>query len=752
MTSDLGLAANRMASLLGAKSVAIIGASERSKYANSVTDNLLAFGLDADSLHFVNPGRDRFRSYTCHGSVKDIGEDIDLAVLVTAGHRVPEVIAECGLAGVRAAVVLASGFAEDGGEGARLQQVVADVAREHDVAMLGPNTLGFLSTGTGVAAWGGRLPEGFRPGGLSTVFQSSGMLNLFLQMVATQRLGVDIAISTGNQVDVDLGDALLSAVTSEQTDYVAVHIESIRSPTKVIRALWLAAEAGKPVVVLRAGRSEVGQRNVAAHTGKLAPSDVAWDSVLDQFGAIPVDDVEEMVQVCVLLAAGIGRRRSAAAPASAGRVGFITISGGDCTLLADIAERVGADLPDLGAADRAGLDQALGRTGLLGNPLDLGTATRENPEGFRQAVRLVAGNPAIDVVAARLYMPEGVPDDAAASYGVVAEEVRRAGKQLVAVSRTVDEATVEWREFFRKTGVPLLRGYTGALRALAKVGGFARKDASGSIAKLRDLPALADPARDDDSRQETHILGGAETLALLDEYGVAYPRTSVVTTWEDARDSARGMGYPLVLKADNATIAHKTEAGAVVVGIADEAALEAAWRQVSSAARSEAPELSAPPALLLQKMVSGAVGEVLIGLTTLDGVGPVLVVASGGIFTELIGDVAMRLCPIDEDDARSMLDELAVSKVLAGWRGGSPGDVASLVAAMVAVSRLGRQHRHLVREIDLNPVLVLPDGQGVVAVDALISIRDMAVIAGQPEAGRPKQVSGPQRSQGVTTA
>lgn len=705
-----------MDGLLRPRGIVVVGASERSAYANSVVDNLLAGGVPSTRLHYVNPRRAEFRGAPCHPSVLDIDAPIDLAVVVTAAARVPAVIEECGRAGVSAAVILAGGFAEAGPEGGERQRKLAAAAADGGVSLLGPNSLGFVSRGTNVAAWGGRLPTGFRRGGMSAVFQSSGMLNLYLQYATENRVGFDLAVSTGNQAGLDLGDCLLAAVDSDDTKFLAVHIESIISPDKVVRALWHAAEAGKPVVVLRVGRSARGRRNVTAHTGALAPDDTAWDAVLRQFGTIRVDDVEEMLQACVLLAAGVDRGMSTG-PAGAG-IGFVTISGGDCTLVSDLAERVGAVLPDVSPDDQVALESALGRTGLIGNPLDVGTAPREDPDGFRAAARVLAGSAMVDVVAARLYLPEGAPEAARENYRLLREEVERAGKRLVALSRTAEEALPEWGEFFASQDVPLLKGYTGGLRALARVGEARRRATGDSVRSLREVPALRPVEPAARQAREPSTWDAAATAALLREYGVTTPPSELVGSVADARSAAHRLGYPVVVKADNAVIAHKTEAGAVVVGVADDDALTAAWHRVAGAVAAAGAR--GGPAVVVQKMMPSAVAEVLIGLKALDRVGSLIVVAAGGVFTELLSDVTMRLCPVDPAGAREMLEELAVGRVLSGWRGGPAGDVDALVTMISQVSRLGNDRWGEIRELDLNPVLVLPHGQGAVPVDALV--------------------------------
>lgn len=676
--------------VLGATTVAIVGASDRNYYTRSVFENLRAFGFPPEGIRLVNPNRPEAFGVPC---APHLDAPVDLAVVATPRTTVPGVLRDLAAAGARACVVLSDGFAEAGPDGARLQREAAEAAG--DMLLVGPNTMGLVVPGARLGAWGAVLPP-LRDGGVSLLFQSSGLLNLFMGLVSDRRIGIRAAISVGNEAGLTYVDHLRALLEDERTRAIVSFLESVADGRALRGALERADDLGKPIVVLRVGRSERARRNVVAHTGRLAAAGAAWDALFRQTGVITVANVDELLETAALFS-----RTAGALPGGDG-VGLLTISGGDCTLLSDLAARAGVRLPE--PAAREDLAELVGKPTLLGNPLDIEDLLRTDPERSFRALELLAADRQVAVVGIRLNLPERPTEALRESYQRAAKIVRARGKLVVVLTRASEALDPTWYQLFDELDVPLVREYEKALRAIAALIGFAQRSK-----RRRGAPA---PRR---SRPQGYVLPAkagrlsfSEAMELLRAHGIPFVASDVAGSADAAVAAAARLGYPVALKAD---IAHKSDSGAVRLDLGHAAAVRAAFADVAAVAPGAA--------ILVQRMERG-VAECLVGVTRDDHLGPVLAVGLGGVLVEVLHDVSLRLPPITEEDVREMVAELRGGPLLRGARGREPADVEALVDLVVRVGELARDLGERISQLDLNPVVLRPASRGAAAVDVLI--------------------------------
>ncbi len=692
----------RLRALLHPASIAVIGATERPQYGGRFVSNLQATGF-AGRIYPVNPARETVFGLRCYPSIGDVPEAVDLAAVIIPASRVLDALEQCVAAGVRSAVVISADFAEVGGDGAARQAAVADLARRTGLRVLGPNCLGLANVGEGIWATASTpiSAADVPPVGPIGLISQSGAsaFGPLLTAFRDRRIGLRYVLSTGNEVDVELSELIRAMLREPEVRAIAAFVEGLRDPDGFLACVDEALALGKPIVLLKVGRSEVGRKAAATHTAALTGSDAVQDAIFRQRGVVRADDYDELAEFTRLLAY---------APLPRGdRVGVISHSGGITGLLGDKIGEQRLVVPPLtpGTVDR--LAEILEGRGAATNPADVtGHFLRET---FSESLALIAGDPAVEVVA-----------------------VAPAGSSRV-VQRVVDAAAA--------TDKPLAYIWTGSLYDTEGLPDLLASDVPvfhlpGRAA--RGLRALVDYSRvrrrlaDRVAPWQVAVTGAAlpipedgsgplaevTSLALLSEAGLPVERGTLCGNEAEAVEAARTLGYPLVVKAASNDVLHKTEAGAVRVGIADEAGLRAACRDVLANLSRHRPDARVD-GVLVQRMLAGI--EVIAGISEDAQFGPVLLLGLGGTRAEALAATSLRLCPISEDDAQEMVTEVrGLDALLAGFRGSPPADRAALVSTLVRLSRIGYANRQRLVGLDLNPIIVLPDGQGVRVVDALI--------------------------------
>jgi len=697
-----------LAPLFEADRLAIIGASDRNHYAVNIFKNLQNMGFDSSKIIPINPGRPEVFGLKAYPSITDVPGDIPLAVIAVNNKTVVSVVEEAGKKGVKAGVIFADGFAEGGEVGTKMQQELTRAAKAANLKLLGPNCMGFVSTRAKLGIWGGELPKSLRPGNIGCIFQSSGMMNLLMNAGSKRSLGFHVCASGGNEIVLNSADYLAYQAECPEIDVIATYFEAApKEPERFAAALDRAIANGKSVLVLRAGKTARAKRNVIAHTGQLAGSAAVWDAFFEQHGAIIVNDLDDLIDTTALFAGAKPR------PEKHDRgVGLMTISGGDCTLLCDIAEQEGVPVPELSPETQKVMIESLDKPTLLGNPLDVEDLQRINPEAFDRCLEKFFQEPRIDMLGVRLNLPETISPSSEKLYTKISQLSRANDKRVFVLTRATEPPAEVWYDKLNNLGLTFTGDYRKSLRAIGRLRKDERDRGAGRFVPVTRSGAV--PGR---VQLQRGVLSYEATDKLLQAYGIRMASAVLAKTASEATAAAEKLGYPCVLKVCSVDIPHKTEFGALRLNLTDRESVQTAYEEMIVGVRVKKPD-AAIEGILVQKQIKGL--ECLLGISRDEQLGPTLVTGLGGVFVEILADVAIRIPPISSSEAHRALESLKGAKVFAGVRGASPADIDALAEMAARVSWLAHDLRDNIDELDLNPVVVLPKGQGAFAVDALL--------------------------------
>ncbi len=693
-----------MEAILRPRSVAVIGASrQRGTVSGELFRNLLEFGFQGP-VYPVNRNARVVQSVLAYPSVEDLPEPVDLAVIAVPAEAVAEAADACGRRGVRAIVVVSSGFAEAGPEGRRRQEELVEICRRYGMRLVGPNCMGVISTDESVrlnATFGPKPP---RPGKIGFASQSGALGLAIIDYAGTLGLGLSSFVSLGNKADISANDLLNFWEADPQTDAILLYVESFGNPRKFGRIARRVARR-KPIVAVKAGRSTAGTRAAASHTGALlAAADIRVDALFRHSGIIRTDTLEEMFDVASLLTHQ---------PLPKGRrLAIVTNVGGPAILAADAAEAAGLQLPEFSEETAAKLRAGLLPEASVVNPVDLtAPATAEH---YAHALRTVVEAREVDAVVT-IYLPplESDPEAIAERIQEAALLARERGKPLAAVFMMAGGPPAS----LRRAGIPTYTFPEGAVRALARVADYAEW-----LAVPERRPPTLPVRRNEAMALVAHALGRGggwlsweETLRLLESYGIPLVPCGFASTPAEARAAAEALAQtPLVVKAVAPGLVHKTERSAVRVNLRSPAEVElAAERMAADLAGAGFQQVR----FVVQPHLSGT--EVLVGGLFDSQFGPIVVAATGGIFAEVFHDLSMRLAPVDREEALAMLAELRGYPLLTGARGRPPANLDALADIIVRLGKLVEDIPE-VAEIDLNPVFAGPDGAWVADARARI--------------------------------
>lgn len=707
--------------LLRPRSVAVVGASPNPSFVSSILRNLLRHGYRG-SVVAVNPRYDRVLDAPSYPSLLEIPHDVDLAVVGVAHRLIPPLLEQCARKGVGAVDIVSSGFAEMGGDaGAARQADLAAWARRTGIPVGGPNCLGLMNATLGMVA----LPtvfERLRPGAVGAVLQSGMMAPSVLVPLLARDIGLTIAVTTGNEADLEAADYIDALVADEATRIIACFTEQIRTPSRFLAACDRAAAAGKPIVMLKIGRSEGARRSALAHTGSLVGSDDVVAAVLRRLGVTRVRSVDELLEA---VAAFHARKL----PRGAG-VGAVSVSGGAVGLLSDLAADCGVTFPPLPAETARHLAAVVPEFGSVGNPLDITGQGVFQTQIMERALDALAEAGPLDVIVWGRPFPSRL--DRQSPAGRILERAAEKHPEVpflvlslvgghLHASQNADLPMVE--PITALDGVPFLQGGEAGLKAIAALIRYAafqrEREALARERGGRRAPAdAAARARARLAEAPGRVLTEREGKAILALYGIATAREALARTAEEAVAAAGEIGYPVVLKVESAALPHKTEAGAVLLNVPDAEAVRAGFARVLANARRAAPPATLA-GVLVQEMV-GPGAEMIVGCRRDPQFGPVLACGLGGVLVEALRDAEILVPPVAASEVRAALARLRGYPVLEGVRGRGPADLDALVDAVLRFAELALDLGDRVREIDVNPLVVLPAGLGVRAVDCLI--------------------------------
>ncbi len=720
--------------LFAPRSIAVVGASPRSWIAETVRDNLRVTG-SATRCHFVNPRYDELHGQPCYPSLDALPERPDVALVALNPLRAGMVTRDAAAAGIPAVIIPGGGVVEGGEAAAAMQREVADIAREHGIALVGPNCMGVMDLTVNSSAYIGDVSPYLPRGGVAGIAQSGSVTDAFIH--SGSRVGFTRIISCGTEVVLDVCDYLAYCLDDPETTSVILFLEGFKRPERFLALADRALELGKPIMAVKVGRSDQAQASAVAHTGSLAGEARVTDAALEAAGVIRCDDLDELLETAELVEGMRRTRRSV----GRGRTGVVTVSTGEASLIADLAPRTGIDLPPLPETARTRILEHLPTMGYVGNPMDPWGAA-DPPIAYGAVFESMAASDAYDVLVLVHDFPyRSMPAEVATANDVTLQLLAatrdRPHLLPVYVSLTSGEPPPETKAVLDEQGdgAPLLRGALEAFSAIASVAGWERARARRldkgawrarwpALARDRTANGLEPPPSDvavdgatsgpDGAPMTPQALSEHESLELLRAAGVTV--TQALTAPDPvAAVSAAGSfdGRPVVLKIDAADLAHKSDLGLVRLGLRGEEQVRAAADDLLASARQGGVAVRG---LLVEPMADPGV-ELIVGLRRDVSFGGAVIVGLGGVFTELLDDVAIRLAPVERDVALGMLAGLRGARILDGVRGGAPVDRGAIADLIVALSRLA-DARPDILEVDLNPVIAT--ATGALAVDALV--------------------------------
>ena len=678
-----------------ARSIAFVGASPRSGAVRGMTNRLRQEGFSG-RLWMVNPRYQEVPGLPCFPTLRGLPEVPDLVVVAVRASEVGVVITEAASVGAKAAVVISTGFADAGLQGRNHAERLRQVSSHAGILVCGPGSFGFANPERKISPfWDG--PPGIMPSGnVAVVAQSGGFANVLAFAAVERGFGFSYLIATGSEVLLTAADFLRYAIEDEKTKVVATVLEEIRDVRTFQAALDRAAKLRKPVLVLILGRSAAGQRATSAHSGALATRAEIQEAFLRRAGAIVVNTLDDLIETIVLASAWEGKAPRRLAPL------FATISGGDCSLVLDLASELGIETPELAPATQERLQALLPESTMLFNPIDLGTRPLLEETLGPSLIETAAADPAIDVVMTRLF---GTSDDLRR----VAEACARSGKPYMFFTRSAAALDPAYIEVARETRAPVLKSIDRALSAVERMVNHA---ATGL--QPESVPATPPVWLD---QLPSRRLSEAEALEFLRANGLATVEFRQAASIEDAVNAADDIGYPVAIKVDSPDIEHKSDVGAVRLGVMGADQVACAVRSVIANAKQGDPAAEIR-GVIVQQMLRPEL-ELIIGFLPDARFGPAVLVGIGGLLAEMLGRAEVRLAPISEQEAEETIARLLVPRgaTRRNWRG---LDISSAARFLSRFSDIAVAAGDCFEAIEVNPLAVFGNNGGAVALDCLM--------------------------------
>lgn len=686
------------------KSVAVIGASAKEFHiGNRIIKNLQDFGFKG-SIYPINPKADEIRGVRAYGSIIDVPTNVDVVHIVIPAKFVPQAIEDCGKKGVKFVILNGGGFAEVGPEGSAIQDLCMDAAKKNGIRILGPNCQGVINTDPDVRAYCNFTFTKPDPGVISIVALSGGVAEMIHQAFSERGIGTRMYASNGNACDITIPDIIRYYGDDEGTRVIVLYVEGLRDPKTFLKVAKEVA-AKKPILAMKAGRTEEGAKAAASHTGGLAKEDLATDLIFEKTGILSFRDEGELCEAAIAFASQ---------PIPQGkRVGMITNTGGPAVIATDVLINAGLEIPPLSDRAQVILQEKLFPEATISNPIDvLATASGEH---FRAALDVMMEEEQIDSIYINFVTPFFVDTDSIAKE---IAEVASTGKKPMVCNLMTDKS--QWRETLRiltTGGVPCYSFPGTAARTLASLVqyyDFHYREVGQAIT-FKDVDRT--PAQDilqAARRNGRRILSAAESYKLLSAYGLPVADWRSVSTVDEAQKAATDIGFPVVVKADSESVIHKSDRGGVALNLNDTSAVRDTIKEMTRS--FEARDLQ----FFVQRFLPGG-KEIILGAKAEEGLGHLIMFGVGGIYVEILKDVTFKLAPVTSMEAREMLSSIKTAPLLKGVRGEPAVDQEGLVEIIQRLSQLVTENP-TIQEMDLNPVLAFEDR--VVIVDARVSLAE----------------------------
>jgi acetyltransferase len=699
------------------RAVALIGAStEQNKLSGRPLRFFREFGY-AGKVYPVNPKYQEIAGMPCFANLSDIPGEVDLAVITLPAAAVPQALEECGVKGVKAAAIISSGFAEVGGEGVRLQDELRRIASENGIAVCGPNCSGFVYFPEKVTAtFSVGLDGGFPEPGPAAFISQSGALSSYILGAARERgLAFRYWITTGNECVLTFTDYLQYLLEDPEVRLVLGYLEDARDGAAFQAAARRALTLDKPLIILKAGRSEAGAKASVSHTGSLAGTDEVYQAVFSKNGVLRADSLDELFDLAILAQAPRRPRGR--------RVQVVSISGAAGILMADVGSPLGLEFPDLSPATKDELSKIMPAFASIANPMDVTAEAVARPGLLTQAAEVILTDPNVE----NLVMFFGIVPGAHERLATGIAHVAQGTDKLVMMTWFPLPRGDIWMNLAR-AGVPVFSEPARGIRALSKMVQCVEareKSLAPRTVRIESSPGLESTVReilDQAKHQGQSALSEVEAKSLLKALGLTVPRGGLARSAAEARSLLSDIGSAVALKASSPDLLHKTEAGVIRLGLKGPDDVERAYEEIVAKAKQWNSQARLD-GVLVEEMIGGDTREVIIGARQDLRFGPVVTFGLGGVFVEAIRDFTVWPAPLTLDEARVMIRSLHGYRILTAFRGRPAGDLEAVAQVLCQVGQIACVWRDRIAELEINPLFVLPEGSGVIVGDALAALR-----------------------------
>ena len=694
---------------LSPKSIAVIGASDKvGSVGRAITSNIMK-GYKG-TVFPISPSRDTVFDQKAYKSVLDVPEEIDLAVIITKNTIVPTVLEECGQKKIQGAVVITAGFKEVDEEGKKLEQQLKDISKKYNLRIIGPNCLGVMNLDPQTMMNSTFLKITPKSGEIALVSQSGAICAALVEDASAQGIGFSAVVSMGNKADMTEIDILKMLAEHEQTKVIVMYLEDMGNGQeflKVCKQITKKNAIKKPVLVLKSGRSPEGAKAAMSHTGALMGSDEIYDALLKQSGAIRVDTMEELFDYATAF--------SKQPLPSEGDLVIVSNAGGPAIISTDSCSKLGIKMAKIEEI-RSKIDAVIPPWGSSRNPVDIVGDADFNR--FENVLNEVLQHKNVGSVISMCTPSATLDYDKLAE--VIVKMSKKYKKTMLASLMGLDEGITN-REILAAGDIPYYTYAEGSIRALKAMLRFVDwiKAPDGDITEFKvDMNKARDILDKVKSEGRTNLLED-EGREILDAYGFPLPESSVAATEDEAVDVANKIGYPIVMKISSPQIVHKSDAGGVKVNLTNDDEVRDGFKAIMENAKKYDSNAEIKGVLIVEMVKGGK--EMIIGSKLEPGMGPVVMLGMGGIYVEILKDVTFRLAPLTDQEADDMISSIKTKKLLDGVRGEKPSDISKLSECIQRLSQLVTDFQEI-KELDMNPVLVMEQGEGCKILDVRIGI------------------------------
>jgi acetate---CoA ligase (ADP-forming) len=708
MNQDTAITPERLRAFFHPSSIALVGATDRSRWSINIYQNLKTFGYPG-SIFCVNPNYETIHGEPAVKRLADIQKPVDLAFIMVPTHQVYSILEEAAAAGIANVVILTSGFSEMGTKGQELEQRILDFAQQHQMTMLGPNGNGFINVASQILPYGLPVQPPLGKGPVGVVLQSGALASAVITLAQARHIGLSLLVSMGNETMVSAMDVMDYLIEDEETRVIAVFLETIRHPEVFKRIAQKALERKKPIVALKVGRSEISARAAKAHTGALVGNDAVHDAIFQQLGIIRVDSLEDLLITAGLL--GYSR------PISGRRMGLVTPSGGACDILADRAEEEGIRLPDFAPQTVQGLQQVLPDFSTIHNPLDVTGYIVVDRSLQLRALQVVVEDPGFDFIVYLSEPPRVEPpalqlEGYMEQYKLLGTTIHQSRIPIMVFANTSVDLTPFGRFISDQADIHFVGGMEHGMTALGKAlwwyetceqadTGLQEQGAGASPLFLPEAPSGNWPEFTARNFLQTH--------------GIPVVPGMLATSAEEAVYAAQIYGFPVALKIQAADIQHKSDMGGVLLNVSNEDELREGFHRIMRFAGTHSTAIDG---ILVSPMRPAGI-ELLVGILDDPLWGQVAAVGLGGIWAEVFNDTSVRVLPIARGEIRRMLAELRGAPLLQGARGQTAINMEKLVDVIFGITQLAQGLQEDLESLEINPLLL--HGDSIEAADVLMT-------------------------------